>query len=67
VAADRLGVSRRSYLLRLVAHGLAHLEGLTHGDDSEAERMEKRERRLLDGEIPARDMGRLFGGLRQDG
>jgi probable rRNA maturation factor len=65
-AADGLGVSRRSYLLRLVAHGLAHLEGYTHGGDREAEKMEKRERRLLEGEVPERDMARLFGGRRQD-
>ena len=60
-SAEALGVSNRSYLLRLVAHGLSHLEGYSHQSDDEAARMEKREKRLLEGVVPRRDLARLFG------
>ncbi len=61
-SAARLDVSRRAYLLRLVAHGLSHLEGFSHGDDPEAARMEKRERDFLEGMVPKRDLARMFRG-----
>ena len=59
-SAAGLGVSRRAYLLRLVAHGLSHLEGFSHGDEAEAARMEKREQEFLDGMVPERDLARMF-------
>ncbi len=61
-SAARLNVSRRAYLLRLVAHGLSHLEGFSHGDEEEGERMEKREREILEGMVPERDLARMFRG-----
>ncbi len=60
VSAARLGVSRRAYLLRLVAHGLSHMEGFTHGDDAQAGRMEAREREILEGAVAERDIRRMF-------
>jgi len=59
-SAARLGVSRRAYLLRLVAHGLSHVEGFTHGEDAQALRMEAREREMLDGVVGERYIGRMF-------
>jgi probable rRNA maturation factor len=61
-SAARLKVSRRAYLLRLVAHGLSHLEGFSHGDDLEAARMEKREREFLKGMVPEKALARMFRG-----
>ena len=61
-SAARLGVSRRSYLLRLVAHGLSHLEGFTHGNDTEAEEMEGREREILEGTVTGREIAKMFRG-----
>lgn len=61
-SAARLGVSKRAYLLRLVAHGLSHIEGFSHRDDVKAELMEKREIEILEGMVPVRDMKRMFGG-----
>ncbi|MCK4549160.1 MAG: rRNA maturation RNase YbeY [Candidatus Krumholzibacteria bacterium] len=61
-SAARLGVSRKAYLLRLVAHGLSHIEGFSHGDDGKAEKMERREREILDGIVSGRDLARMFGG-----
>jgi probable rRNA maturation factor len=60
-SAAGLKVSGRSYLLRLVAHGLAHLEGFSHGDEMDAARMEGRERELLGGIVPERDLAKMFG------
>ncbi len=61
-ASARLGVSRKAYLLRLVAHGLSHIEGFSHGDDGKAEKMERREREILAGIVSGRDLARMFGG-----
>ena len=61
-SAARLGVSRRAYLLRLVAHGLSHIEGLSHSDDAKAEIMERREIEILEGIIPGKDLARMFAG-----
>jgi probable rRNA maturation factor len=60
-AAERLGVARRSYLLRLVAHGLAHIEGFSHSDDAAADRMETREREMLRGSVRAADIRKMYG------
>ena len=59
-SAASLGVSRRAYLLRLVAHGLSHLEGFTHSDDLNAESMEKREREILEGTVTGKDIEKMF-------
>ncbi len=61
-SAARLDVSRRAYLLRLVAHGLSHIEGFSHGNEGEAERMEKREGEILEGMVPERDLARMLRG-----
>jgi len=59
-SAARLGVSRKAYLLRLVAHGLSHIEGFSHGDDGKAEKMERRECEILAGIVSGRDLARMF-------
>ena len=59
-SAGRLGVSRRAYLLRLVAHGLSHIEGFKHGDDMDAEGMEKREREIIEGTVNEKDIEKMF-------
>ncbi len=59
-SAARLGVSRRAYLLRLIAHGLSHLEGFTHGNDVDAEGMEVREREILEGAVTGKDVAKMF-------
>jgi probable rRNA maturation factor len=41
------GVTFSDELALLVVHGLLHLVGMDHEDNSEAERMEERERELL--------------------
>ena len=62
VSAARLGVSKKSYLLRLIAHGLTHIEGFSHRDDAKAELMESREIEILEGLVPGRDLARMFVG-----
>ena len=62
-SASNLGVSNRAYLLRLVAHGLSHLEGYSHGTDEEAERMERHEREILEGTVPEREIAKMFRAL----
>jgi rRNA maturation RNase YbeY len=59
-AAAELGVPAKIYLLRLIAHGLSHIEGFSHGDEVEAKRMERRERELLEGLVPAEDLDRML-------
>ncbi|MDD3643415.1 MAG: rRNA maturation RNase YbeY [Candidatus Krumholzibacteria bacterium] len=54
------GVSPGAYLLRLLAHGLCHLAGRSHGTDLRAARMEAAERRALEGIVSRRDIERLF-------
>jgi probable rRNA maturation factor len=61
-SAARLDVSRRAYLFRLVAHGLSHIEGFSHRDEGDAERMENRELEILEGIVPERDLARMFRG-----
>lgn len=58
--ARRAGVSRRAYLLRLLAHGLCHLKGHSHRGEAAGARMEAVERRCLEGLLSAREIGRLF-------
>jgi probable rRNA maturation factor len=41
------GVSLEDEVALLVVHGLLHLLGMDHGEDDEAETMERRERELL--------------------
>jgi probable rRNA maturation factor len=41
------GKSLAAHLAHLVAHGVLHLLGFDHQEDDEAERMERRERRVL--------------------
>jgi probable rRNA maturation factor len=48
-SATRLGVSPEAYLLRLLAHGLCHIRGLSHDTGPKAERMEDEERKILEG------------------
>ncbi len=45
--ADEHGVSFEDEMALMVTHGILHLLGYDHTDDSEAERMEERERQLL--------------------
>ncbi len=45
--AQRLGTAYEVEIALMVAHGLLHLIGYDHESDSEAERMESRERHLL--------------------
>jgi probable rRNA maturation factor len=58
--ARERGVPARGYLLRLFAHGAAHLRGYRHDTDAAAARMEAAERRMLAPHVPARELGRLF-------
>ena len=48
------GVSFDDEVALLVVHGLLHLLGMDHGEDDEAETMERRERELLRPLLPAR-------------
>lgn len=45
--ADEHGVSFEDEMALMVTHGILHLLGYDHIDDTEAERMEERERELL--------------------
>lgn len=58
--AAKRRVSRHSWLLRLIVHGLCHLRGFVHGNEVESRRMEKAERRHLDGAVPVRTLDRMF-------
>jgi rRNA maturation RNase YbeY len=58
--AARRRVSTRAYLLRLVVHGMCHIEGYTHGDEKSEARMEKAEMAYLGPFIPSRTMKKLF-------
>ena len=60
-SAAAVGVPPGVYLLRLVAHGLAHIEGFTHSGDEEAERMERRELEILGGTVSRVELSRMFG------
>jgi rRNA maturation RNase YbeY len=58
--AAKRRVSRRSWLLRLVVHGLCHVQGFVHGSEVEGRKMEKAERRNLEGVVPIRTLDRMF-------
>lgn len=58
--ARRNGVSERDLFLRLVMHGLLHIEGYDHEDPAEAEIMEEEEKRLLAPVLGAEVTARLF-------
>jgi rRNA maturation RNase YbeY len=58
--ARRRGVPARAYLLRLVVHGLCHLEGYTHGDEKSESEMEKAEMGHLVPFLPPGVIDRLF-------
>ncbi len=58
--AAKRRVSRHSWLLRLVVHGLCHVRGFVHGSEVESRRMEKAERRHLEGAVPVRTLDRMF-------
>jgi len=59
-SASRRKVSRRTYALRLIAHGLCHLKGFSHRDDKAAGKMEQAEIKYLTGIVSSRDIDRLF-------
>ena len=58
--ATKRKVSRLSWLLRLVVHGLCHVQGFVHGSEAESRRMEKAERRHLEGVVSVRILDRMF-------
>ncbi len=45
--ARQQGKAVEAHYAHLVVHGLLHLQGLDHGEEREAEAMERRERRIL--------------------
>lgn len=59
-SARRLGVSEKSYLLRLFVHGICHLLGYRHGNDKEAKRMEEVEKKLLRPHLSKRLIDAMF-------
>ncbi len=66
-SAARKNVTHRAYALRLLAHGLCHLQGHSHGDDVSAGRMEKAEIRYLEGFLTAGEIDRLFDRPKRNG
>jgi probable rRNA maturation factor len=58
--AQSRGVDDKEYMLRLVAHGLCHLEGYSHGNEAEESKMEEVEKRLLQGLLNDEVIKRLF-------
>lgn len=59
--AKKLGVEAKKLFLRAVAHGLLHVAGFDHEEDSEAERMEAEEKRILGKLLDQPAMEKLFG------
>ena len=53
-------VSARAYLLRLIVHGLCHLEGYKHGSEESEREMEKAEMMHLGKILPFETVDRLF-------
>ncbi len=53
-------VSPEAYLLRLVVHGLCHLEGFRHGNEDEEREMEREEMKHLGKVLPRKTVERLF-------
>jgi probable rRNA maturation factor len=58
--AARRKVKEEDYMLRLVAHGLCHLEGYRHDDETGEREMEEVEKRLLRGFVTDSVISRLF-------
>lgn len=58
--ARRRGVRGADYLLRLIAHGLCHIKGHTHDDESSEREMEEVEKELLRGLVDGAVVARLF-------
>ena len=58
--ARKMGVRARDLALRIVIHGLLHVLGYDHESDTDAERMERRERSLLKRILPAATVTVLF-------
>lgn len=58
--ARRLGVEARHLAVRIVVHGLLHVIGYDHESDSDAARMERRERVALKRVLPAKVVQDLF-------
>jgi probable rRNA maturation factor len=59
-SARAKGVSNRDYLLRLLVHGLCHLQGYRHGDEISAARMEAIEKDHLAFFLSKRRVALLF-------
>ena len=53
-------VPPEAYLLRLVVHGLCHLEGFRHGNEDEEREMEREEMKHLGKVLPRKTVERLF-------
>ena len=58
--ARRLGVAPENLALRIVVHGFLHVVGYDHENDTDASRMERRERALLRRVLPERAVRSLF-------
>ncbi len=58
--AHRRRVSITSYMVRLIVHGLLHLEGHCHNSAEAERKMEARERKHLRELLPAGEVERLF-------
>jgi len=58
--AKRLNVPARHHAVRIVVHGLLHIAGYDHGSDTDAARMERRERIALKRVLPASVVRELF-------
>ena len=58
--AHSRGVDDKEYMLRLIAHGLCHLKGHSHGNEAEERKMEEVEKRLLQGLLDDEVLKRLF-------
>ncbi len=59
-SAERRRVKSEEYMLRLIAHGLCHLKGYCHDDETEERKMEEVEKRLLHGLLKDGVIDRLF-------
>ena len=53
-------VSNQAYLLRLLVHGLCHIQGYTHNREKEERIMERREKKYLSPFLSPHQLERLF-------
>ena len=58
--ADEIGVGVRPLFLRLGVHGLLHVVGFDHEDETDAVAMEREERDLLTGYLDAVVLDKMF-------